>query len=749
MRRVTRPFLLLLAGLLATRPAAGGEGEAPQGAPPAENSSYVPEDAQALHDEMTAAEGAAARGQWPAAVRALQRLVEGSAEAVWPAGEAGVYEGAAVTAHLRVVRGGAAAVAAYEEETRSVANALLEAALARRDPTLLERVADLYLPSVTGRRAALLLADLALEAGDVDAALGWLERLEDLEEASAPDLARVTARWRTARLDRIAVALARDEASRTRVRAALEAGREPAPDDLRAAADPSDWPTAGGDASRARPAPPTPDGLVFRAVEKWREDTETGPEADAQGKGRGARPSPWLPPRAVVAGGRVIASDGRDLRVHDAATGRLLATSALREGDVTVPGAGERGAAARLRWGWIEGHGLTVAGDVVYAAVAAPWDAPQGDPDVAMGWRPRGAAEPRPARDDHVVAFRLEGTALRRLWRAGGRVPTPGLPEGLGLHGTPLLYAGALHVAGLRPTKSSKDRFEAWHVALDPATGAVRSATFLGAGGPIRRARDEEAVPSSCAGARGRVVLVTALGVAAAVDARTGRARWSLRYDRGRPDGDEVGRRLVDASETPGRASSLSNQPPRLAADRVVVAPTDARTILGLFDRPRGPKRLLRAWTVHRTDAFRDMAAEQVAGIVPGTGAAPATVVVVGQGYVTDPLSDTCTCVAGLDLSTGVLRWARALPFGGEQEPFGDALVTRDEVLVPTARGIARFATADGAERPAIDATAIPAARLRALREDEMVYGNLVPVPGAGLVAVNADGVAFWLREPR
>jgi hypothetical protein len=205
----------------------------------------------------------------------------------------------------------------------------------------------------------------------------------------------------------------------------------------------------------------------------------------------------------------------------------------------------------------------------------------------------------------------------------------------------------------------------------------------------------------------------------------------------------------VDSEEAPGRASSLSNQPARLFEDLAVIAPTDARTILAVSDRPRGPRRLLRVWSLHRTDAFRDMAVEQVAGVAPARDGVPATLVVVGQAFVVDPLSDTSTCVAGLDPATGELRWERALPFGGEPEPFGDALVARDEVLVPTARGIARYALADGADRPALDRTSIPQSRLRTLREREILFGNLVPVPGLGVLAVNADGVAFWLREER
>jgi hypothetical protein len=168
-----------------------------------------------------------------------------------------------------------------------------------------------------------------------------------------------------------------------------------------------------------------------------------------------------------------------------------------------------------------------------------------------------------------------------------------------------------------------------------------------------------------------------------------------------------------------------------------VIAPTDARRIQGLFDRPRGRSRRLHAWALHRTEGFRNMAAEYVAGVYAGDDATAPCLVVVGQGFVTNVLTDPHTCVAGIDPSTGVTRWERALPFGSEPEPFGEALLTTQEVLVPTASGVARYALADGADRPS---------RKRAgLREDESLFGNLVPVPGRGFVATNAFDAVVWL----
>jgi hypothetical protein len=142
---------------------------------------------------------------------------------------------------------------------------------------------------------------------------------------------------------------------------------------------------------------------------------------------------------------------------------------------------------------------------------------------------------------------------------------------------------------------------------------------------------------------------------------------------------------------------------------------------------------------------FRNLAIEQLAGVTDGAGGVPPTLVGVGTGYGLDQLHDPFTCVVGMDPATGVVRWERAMPFGGIPEPFGLALVTQDEAFVPTALGIARFALADGKDRAPLDETAIPASSARLLYPDETLYGNLVPVPGRGVIAVNESDVAFWL----
>jgi hypothetical protein len=773
--------------------ATGGEGSR-RSEPPEENVSYVPADDDTVRRLWDAVTDAVRARNWVATVRSLQRIAESPKEivAALDGADAGVFEGADVVAHHRVMSIGVDTAKAYEDEFGSGAKELLDQAVARRDLATLERVAARYLPSSSGRRAALLLADLALERGDRDGAFAWLDRLEDLEDVSAASLAEETKRWRSLRLDRAAAALATTAEARGRIRVALEALPPHSPTDgpaqravLRAgvgglrdgdlyAPPPSDdWPTAGGGPSRAVVAPALPPGVAYASnqylLEGGTDLSPTDPFGEVESRGKASRPSPWLPPRAIVFGGRVIASDGRSLRVWTVATQRRDAPAISLVPNASAAGPRElaRGEEARRRWGLIEGFGLTAArtadGDVVYANVPSEHastflddededpDLPRPDPLGAGFERPPRPGEsgraPRGEPGDQVVAVRLDDEGGRILWTAGGSAKTPGLPEGTGLFGTPLLYQGSLHVAGLRRGKNG--RIEAWHVALDPATGAARSTTRLGEGAPLRLGRPDEAIPTSCAASHGRVYLVTTLGIAAAVDARSGRTRWSYRYDRGRPDNVEPGRRLQETKESSDRKSTFANHPPLVGAGGIYLTPTDSRYVLALYDRPLGARRQLLQWK-----RFRDIAwncvVEHLAGVTEGRGDVPPTLVAVGQGFNSDPLHDEYACVIAIDPyspSGTVDRWQRALPFGDLPEPFGVAMLTETEVLVPSAKGIARYRLKDGADVPPLDDTTIPASA--ALYPAEHLYGNLVPVPGRGFVAVNEAYLSFWLAPAK
>jgi|GEM_PF-2072687 len=742
------------------RLAHAGEGGERRIDPPAENVSYVPADDPALRKAFQAVADAVARGDALTTARTLQQIAQAPPAAVVAvaeaAGQAGVFESVTVVAHHRVGALGTAVADAYEREFGPRAAALLAQGQARRDPGLLADAFDRYAPTTAGRRAALLLVDLALERGDLDDALGWLDRLEDLEVTAAPEVVAHLAPWRAARLDRAARALAATPAAEPAIRARLATlapglplvggtgAATVAPDDVARPALPTSWPTVGGGPARAGVAAAVPDRLV-RVADEELVDPRPAPRGEADERGRASRPSPWIPTRGVVDGDRLVVSDGRRLHVLSLTTHKLRSRAPipLRPDDATAPPA-LRGVEARRTWGLVEGFGLAIDGDVVYANVPAEVGTPDPEPLSSPFSRAARGAPPVASRwlgwDDAVSAVRLTDDGGTVLWVAGGGARTPGLPERLRLVGTPLVYRGAVHVAGIRATASTDDLFEAWHVALSPRTGAVRSAVFLGTGTPLRRKRVDEAMPAGCVGAHGRVHVVTSLGLASAVDARTGRTLWSFRYDRGRPDGEDTARRLTADREGAERRSSFANHPPVVVDGRLYVAPTDGRSVWCLSDRPRGRDRLLTRWPLHRTDDVRNLALEQVVGVTDGRDGVPPTLVVVGQGYGVDPLHDPFTVVVAVDALSGRLRWERALPFGALPEPLGVAVIAGDDVFVPTAKGIARYALADGADRPSIVADG---------DDDDEAYGNLVPVPGRGLVAVAASRVTFWMRPPK
>lgn len=757
--RLAGAWLVCAVALAGTRPAHAGEGERRRAEPPADNVSHVPADDPVARRAFLAVTEAMTRGQVAEAARALQAAATLDKGLLWPVSsdrEGGVFESVATVAHHRVLSMGAAVFAAYEREFGPRAGALLEDAVARRDEGALATAFDRYAPTEAGRRAALLLAVLATERGDADAALGVLERLEDLEDAAAPDVAPRLAPSREARRRLVARTLAATPEAEARILTRLsrltpgedviggEGVEAVTSADVVAPPRPSSWPTSGGGPARTGASQPVPGDLVLSAFEEFTVP-EHPPLGEVEARGRAQRPSPWIPPRAVVAGDRVVVHDGRRLHLLSLATFKLTtrAPFPLLPDEPAAP-PGRRGVPARRAFGLIEGFGLTIQrdvgahegtdrgdrGDTVFAHV--PAEIGDGSalvqPPDARAWR------------DRVVAVRLTPSGPRRLWVAGGPGLPPGLPEGMRLCGAPLLYAGALHVVGQRGADAAADLLEAWHVALDPATGALRSAVLLGTGRPLRRKRADEAMPAPCAGARGRVYVVTSLGIAAAVDARSGRTLWAYRYDRGRPDGDDEGRRLVDDLEAADRRSSFFNAPPRALGSDVVFAPTDSRHVFCVRGRPSGPARQMTRWKLHRTEDTRNLAIEHVAAVTEATRSRPALVVAVGQGYGVDPLHDPFTCVVAIDARSGRVRWERALPFGGVPEPFGEAAVAGDDVFVPTAHGIARYALDDGADGPPV--------LVRERLGDVEVFGNVVPVAGEGLLCVAPALVVRFTRAP-
>jgi hypothetical protein len=100
--------------------------------------------------------------------------------------------------------------------------------------------------------------------------------------------------------------------------------------------------------------------------------------------------------------------------------------------------------------------------------------------------------------------------------------------------------------------------------------------------------------------------------------------------------------------------------------------------------------------------------------------------------------------VVGIDaFGQGTLRWQGASPTGAET-PYGRALLTPREVLVPTTAGIAIFDPAGGRSLGLAVLEAQPEATREILPEGIVPFGTLVPWPGRGLVALNEAWIALW-----
>ncbi len=785
MLRRSLPVLLLLL-LIGSPSFARDQEERPARHTPQKNFSHLHDDAEWLVRAFNAAETAADAEDASGVIRALQSIIDqrtsresagDAAPYVRAVHGTATYEGAWLVARHRLQALGEGILEAYAREYGRSAEALLARGIQRRDPASLQAAAARFLGLPAGRRAALLLVDLAIERGDRDAALGWLQDLEDLEAVSG-ERPETLAPWRAARAARQAALLAKDEASRVALEATLAAldasdakALDPVPEGrMRRPPPPTHWPTTGGNASRSA-VPPALGGALRLGWIRGPESLESlADEADPVRRDAD-RPSLWLPPRAVASEDHLFVSDGEALHIYDIETG----TPVLDNPELgTYPGARRDGIGTdtdedrRIRFGLLEGHALSIHPVARYRwsdgrehhtpELGAGWLVLAAVPDgTGWTWRRRSRSG-HEVRDDHIQAFHWNGSRLVRLWRVGGTgSPSQrgGLPYDTRLYGAPLVYAGRVWVAGVRAAKATQDRWEAWLYAFDPETGRVVSSTHLGTGTPMRTGRMDEVIPTSPAAAHGRIVVGTALGIVAAVDAHDGRIRWAHRYDRA-VETERGAMRNRDKRDEGLRTSSFMNEPPILAGGRCYLTPTDSEHLLILFDRPRlGLRALLSEARPRDLGNARHMI-EHIAGVDTRRRENRAgSLVLVGQGQNGEPPGPLVTVY---DAGTPNLAWprdARELrslwegisPTGFGAQPYGRALVTDGEIYVPQEHGIAVFELEDRNGDGSHFLTLLDQ-RAFGLKPGEDVpgrpYGNLIPIPGKGLVAVSATTVAFW-----
>lgn len=191
--------------------------------------------------------------------------------------------------------------------------------------------------------------------------------------------------------------------------------------------------------------------------------------------------------------------------------------------------------------------------------------------------------------------FALDAYTGRLLWRLGGQAKTDTLEENATFSTPPTPDGDRLYVGAVRQ-KLSTDPFEHYLLCVDAATGRVLWSTFVASGLTEinlfgNSTRESLGTPVAVSG--DTVYYGTNHGIFAAVEKKTGRLRWSYRY--------------AQLSVLPTRSIYIQKNPlqwvnsvPIVSGGVAVYAPTDSRYCYG-FDAATG-KRL---WRLERDGEMR------------------------------------------------------------------------------------------------------------------------------------------------
>lgn len=665
----------------------------PSGERPRFNATYVPDDDGPTNQIVAAVRQAAEAGQAAVAAERLQTLLLSDREAVVPIRGRELFTSPRRWATLALLGGipsiGPEVLAAWRAARDLEATTAIRGAIVAGDEAAILDLVDRFPASTMAPRALLLLSDRALLRGDLDAARGYLDRVA---EHLAPAEATL--------LDDPAVA------ERRRI---LESLRRPPP---------RGWPTAGGDSARSRAGDPLAPGMTFL----WEAPLFPGPLQGFE-MARRKRPvlqSPTLPFHAVCDGERIYVDVGEAVVVVRRLDGRLLGT--LPEGsEVSLD---------RAEAIFQESPGnreATVQEGVVYfARLGSNYFAGIDAGNTLVAW---------------------DVSAHRALWEiselpSGARLFFRGAPA---VHGDRLFAYAAVREKG-ESTPTRKE--EAWLLCIGRESGDILWSRFLGYGETDAPADFPPQSGLPPAVARGVVVAVSGLGVAAACDARTGEVLWTLRYDRKRPRERD---RLNDMPERWIPAvSAWFREPPRIFGDRAYFAPFDSDTLYACYLRGRrrpGGEFHLVLWDKDRAEGHRTCLLEYF----PGLSGDRAWCVgrrderSVGYETVVSFLRED-----GTRLAYGRLPALDRDPETGRPlvpDLFGAPTFAGGELLVPTETTLYRFATAAGPVERMEQEIRREVPSVEPL-QGEFGFGNLVAVDGF-LYAVTADRVVAYGPPPR
>lgn len=630
---------------------------APDGERPRHNAAFVPDDDGTIRQLAAAAVEAAQAGDPALAADRLQEIVAGGRDTLLAVRGRELFVSARRWATLMLLSElppfGRETLAAWRAAFDVQASAAIRGAFVAGDAALALDLLDRHPASTLAPATLLALCDRALQRGDADEAWTFLDRFEEhVPPSEAEKLA--------------------DPAVEAR-RAHLHAHPPAAP---------AGWPTEGGDFTRARLGDPIPD----RGLEKIWDCPfldESPLEFDEFLLTAPRLQSPTLPSLAVCDATRLYVHMGGAVAAISRATGKLLffapdesaATSThVSLAMITSPGS----------------RCATIDEGILY------FDRLLFEPGRFGSTLLR----------NELTAYDVE--ERRVLWSrvldmSDGKDEAHAFFRGApAIAGDRLLVYGGVREGGMPASRKE----EAHLFCFDKRTGRLLWRRFLGYGETEAPGAFPPQSGTSVAVARGVAVVVTGIGVAAAVDARSGEALWLLRYDRLRPrDRDRL-------AEHPERrvapVSAWMREPPRIVGDRVFLAPFDSDSLYGCYlrglRRPGGEFHVV-LWDRHRAEGHRSCLFEYLGGIAGGR------VACVGRPDPRDLLGETVVSMEARDGTR--LAYARFPADGiGEEEErrqpevYGFPAVAGETLLVPTRSRIHRF---------------LPFSAPRERREDEIV----------------------------
>ncbi|MHC4847574.1 MAG: outer membrane protein assembly factor BamB family protein [Planctomycetota bacterium] len=683
---------------------------------PLHNTSFVPADDEKILALVEEAQQAAAVKDYAAAADLLQRVILTPTETVLPLRGRELYTGARRWAQIRLLAERdpfpRPVLDSWRKAHDARAAAALLGAIAAGDERALADLLDRYPAATAAPFAILALSDRAWQRGDRDRARGFLLRLPE-------HLARSEEQ-----------AFLESDAY-THRRAFADAHR-PAP--------PRCWPTIGGDATRARNGDPIPplNELRFR----WAGLLLPTAPATVSDINQPERASAIMPFSPIC--------DERHIFVH---LGSAVAALSRKNGRLLYFAPSGRAApmvvANNIALGNPGLRGATLHDGVLYFS-------------TVRAQRRHNEWELVPFNE--LVAFDV-GTK-QTLWRCG---PWARRPDDNPILQKPIFFRGAPAVVGDRLyaygavrefSDDGPTRKEEAHVFCFAAkTGKLLWHRFLGYG-------DTDAPPQlppvsglAPAVSQGVVVVVSGLGVAAALDADSGEVIWLSRYDR-RPLPERMRLRVVRERWVTQR-SGWMREAPRILGDYVHFAPYDGDAVSRCWlrgrRRPEDGAMTLVCWSQRRDrDLGRNCLLEYIAGFHGGRG------YYVG---VRDPDRERWgyeNVVSNDLLSEVPLRFARlpatVRPLGrsvGVPPPlFGRPVIAGDTLLIPTRRSLYAFDLGKPprtrVEREGTAREIPPIGRfdgpVLAHEERDLpppVFGNLVAVDG-WLYAVTRDRVIAY-----